>query len=270
MEIKSLGFKSELIFLEFDGEVVDRGAFVVVKTPTNPGYYWGNLLIFGRPPIKGDFRKWTALFDSEFSGPETKHKTLAWDSPTNEVGDISEFLSANYRLDSTAVLSAKADQIFRPAKYNDQIQIRELESDSDWREHIELQTSTGEAHLTRDQWLSFNTDQSVRYRKMIAADRGAWFGAYLDGKLVASMGLFHSKGVGRYQMVATAIEHRRQGIAATMVYEVAKHAFQNWNVKDLVMCADPDYFAIKIYESVGFKRSGLQHGVYWWQGKPVA
>lgn len=276
MEIKSLGFRSELIFLEFDGEVLDRGEYTVVRTLTNPGFYWGNLLIFDRAPVKGDYAKWVATFDREFADPRIKHKTFAWDSLASEIGDVAEFEANNFKLEKNAVLSAKANEIYRPQKYNSAIEIRQLKSgaepqaESDWYQNIELQTRTGEPHLTEAQWRDFSTQQSHRYREMIKAGRGAWFGAFLNNELVASLGLFHSNGVGRYQIVVTDENHRRQGIAATLVYEAAKYAFQNWNVQDLVMCADPDYFAIRIYESVGFKQTLTQHGVYWWEGKPRA
>ena len=61
----SLGWRTELIFARFDGQVVDRGDHLLVLTPTNPGYWWGNFLLFRHAPGAGDFERWTALFDKE-------------------------------------------------------------------------------------------------------------------------------------------------------------------------------------------------------------
>jgi len=47
------------------------------------------------------------------------------------------------------------------------------------------------------------------------------------------------------------------------VYLASQQALAS-GVRELVMCADPDYHAIRIYESVGFERRALEHGVYWW------
>lgn len=66
-----------------------------------------------------------------------------------------------------------------------------------------------------------------------------------------------------YQIVFTDPEFRRQGLCGTLVFETARLAFQNTEVDTLVMCADPDYFAIKIYESCGFRRNALEYGVSW-------
>jgi hypothetical protein len=38
-------------------------------------------------------------------------------------------------------------------------------------------------------------------------------------------------------------------------------------IKQLVMCADPDYFALQIYQTVGFKQIRVDHGLCWWDRK---
>jgi len=36
MKVHSLGYQTDLIFPAFDGEVIDRGDYLVIKTPSNP------------------------------------------------------------------------------------------------------------------------------------------------------------------------------------------------------------------------------------------
>ena len=67
MEIKSLGLRSDLIFSKFSGEIEDRGSYLLVKTPSNPGFHWGNYIIFSESPRKGDLEAWKAIFHKEFS-----------------------------------------------------------------------------------------------------------------------------------------------------------------------------------------------------------
>ena len=38
MEVKSLGYRTDLIFPAFDGEIIDRGAYLVVRTLSNPTF----------------------------------------------------------------------------------------------------------------------------------------------------------------------------------------------------------------------------------------
>ena len=46
MDIRSLGFRTDLRLLEMTGSVIeDRGTHLVVRTPANPTYFWGNFLL---------------------------------------------------------------------------------------------------------------------------------------------------------------------------------------------------------------------------------
>ena len=55
MEIKSLGYRTDLLLLELSGSVFhDAGEYVVVRTPDNPGFWWGNFLLYRTPFAPGD------------------------------------------------------------------------------------------------------------------------------------------------------------------------------------------------------------------------
>jgi hypothetical protein len=58
MKITSLARQTDLIFHEYDGEVLDRGNYVAIRTPKNPGYHWGNYLIFSLPPNREAVTQW--------------------------------------------------------------------------------------------------------------------------------------------------------------------------------------------------------------------
>jgi hypothetical protein len=34
-----------------------RSGFLVIRSPSNPAHYWGNLLLFDREPVAGDARR---------------------------------------------------------------------------------------------------------------------------------------------------------------------------------------------------------------------
>ncbi len=108
MDLRSLGYKTDLIFTALDGEVIDRGSYLVVKTLSNPNYFWGNLLIFDRAPKNGDFASWLKLFKAEFQDHRIYHMTFAWDSPTGEFGETSEFLDYGFRLERGVALTAQS------------------------------------------------------------------------------------------------------------------------------------------------------------------
>ena len=46
MEIRSLGLRTDLVLLRLGGSVVEHhDDHVVVRTPDNPTYWWGNFLL---------------------------------------------------------------------------------------------------------------------------------------------------------------------------------------------------------------------------------
>lgn len=273
MELTSLGHKSELIFTGFDGQVEDRGEYLVVRTLTNPNYFWGNLLIFGRAPRAGDLEAWRAIFKTEFPDPRIYHQTFAWQS-SEGAGDISTFLEFGFELQPQAVMATQ--KLSRPAKFNADIEMRVLAGDAEWNEMAELQVASADGKIPRDVLADFYYAQNKRFRAMERAGRGHWYGAFMRGdagaagsSMVAALGLYHQGGLGRYQSVVTHPSYRRRGICGTLVYLAGQAALHGMKPdakgeKHLVMCADPGYHALQIYKSVGFTTQQTEYGVSWW------
>lgn len=121
-----------------------------------------------------------------------------------------------------------------------------------------------------DYYEAFKTEQMKQYRKMSEDGLGNWFGAYLGEKLVGDLGIFYENDIGRYQNVGTHPEYRKKGICGTLVYEAGNIAFRDYDVNYLVIEADPEYHAARIYESVGFKKSETNYSLSWWRGKELS
>lgn len=262
MELVSPGYRSQLIFTNFDGLATDRGDCWAIHSLTNPNFFWGNLLVFDRPPQRGDADAWIRRFAAEFVDPRIYHVTLAWQSETGEIGDVGEFLERGYKFESTAVLTARS--VRTPAHINPSLQVRRLSTDRDWEDMLAVQMACAHSHISAANWENFYRAQATRYRAMEQAGMGHWYGGYFDGRLVAGLGIYHHSGLGRFQTVSTHPDFQRRGFCQTLVYETSRLALASGKVQELVMCADPDYHAIRIYEAVGFQRRALEHGVCWW------
>jgi hypothetical protein len=261
---RSLGMRSELIFVNFDGVVEDRGEFLVVRTPENPTYFWGNFIYMGRPPRAGDMASWRELFRSEFTDPRIYHETFGWDSPEGEEGEIAQFEQAGFEADRAVVLTANA--LNPPPHLCSGAVLRPLETDQDWKAQIDLlmtsRLSDDDKGISDERWLAFHATQSTRYRKMTVQNRGHWWGAFVDGRLACSLGVFHDgHGTGRYQVVTTDPAYRRRGLCGSLVHAAGSDALARWKLKNLVMLADPAYHAARIYESVGFRPTEKMIGV---------
>jgi ribosomal protein S18 acetylase RimI-like enzyme len=266
-QIQSLGFKTEMIFHRFDGEIEDRGEYVVVKTPSNPGFMFGNLLLFFTAPKKGSLENWKNLFRQEFAlHPAVEHYTFLWDSPNEGIGHVAEFEQENFKVDFSVVLTAKS--VILPMKHNSQVQVRPILSESDWAAVTENQIMSKAAEYESESYRRFKEKQMARYRAMSERGLGHWFGAFLDGRLVADLGVYRDGDIGRFQSVETHPEFQRQGICGSLVYESAQFALQKMNLKELVMVADENYHAAKIYESVGFAPAAKEYSAFWWDKGP--
>jgi len=263
MNVKSLGYRTDLFFPAYDGEIIDRSGYLVIRTPTNPTYYWGNFLLFSQPPKDGDFNKWRELFALEVgTPPETEHQVFGWDSPEGELGVIQPFLQAGFRLNNDIVMTS--NEPHSPPFPCDLVSIRALQDTDDWQQAIENQVVCREPEFTEREYRIFRQREMDRYRVMAASGRGDWYGAFADQQLVADLGLFHQEGTGRYQSVETHPDFRRRGIAGTLVFESARQAQTKYGIHTLVIVAEGASSAARLYGSLGFQQTEKQVGLEWW------
>jgi RimJ/RimL family protein N-acetyltransferase len=258
VDLTSLGYRTDLLFHSFEGEVTDRGRYLVIRTPSNPSYRWGNFLIFDAPPQPGDYATWTQLFAREVgTPPRIMHKLFAWDTVDGDNGAVNDFLEAGFELGEEVVMATTT--LVTPRRYNHEIEIRELTSDADFTEHVELHVVCRLVKDDEASYRAFYEASTESYRRMIRAGLGRWFGAFLDGRLVADMGIFANGELGRYQSVVTHPDFRRRGICSTLLYEVGRFGLETLGMHTLVIVADAHEFAKKIYAAAGVARVGGQN-----------
>ncbi len=264
MHVQSLGYRTDLIFPRFDGQIIDRGNYLVILTPTNPNFYWGNFILFSTPPQTGDLEKWKAIFSREIASLlKVEHFAFGWDTVAGELGAVKPFLDNGFNLDQSVVLTSR--QITIPPKYNQQVTIRPLNADWEWEQALQNQIICRPKEHSLAEYQVFKRGQMLRYRQMTNAGLGCWFGAFLNDQLVADLGVFTDGSVGRFQQVGTHPDFRRRGICGALVYQASRHAIDHLKIKTLVMVADENYHAAKIYQSVGFQPEEHQVGLDWWQ-----
>lgn len=252
-----------MIFAKFDGEIIEREDYIVFKTLTNPNYYWGNILLFKNPPFHKNLNEWKNLFKEEFKEEVYSHYTFAWDTDVKyEDRDLSQFLADGFILDQAIVLTSQ--KVHQPPKYNQEIEVRPLSTPKEWEDAIKVQVDNSHVVSTKQNLENFYRAQMKRYQKMVENKMGFWFGAFLGDVQVANLGIFTDGELARFQLVATHPEYQRQGICGSLVYQSARFAFLKMGVDSLIMVADENYHAAKIYESVGFIPTEKLSGVYWY------
>ena len=107
----SLGWRTDLNFARFDGELIERNDCIVVRTPSNPTYWWGNFLLFDHAPRAGDAAEWTRRFEAEIGRPqaESRHTTFGVDARESfELPD--DFVQRGFTLYASNVLTMRREQ----------------------------------------------------------------------------------------------------------------------------------------------------------------
>ncbi len=250
MDVQSLGFRTELPLLETSGsQVVDRGTHLVVRTPTNPTYYWGNFLLLPAPPAAGDVQHWLAEHRREF--PDAAHTTLGIDRFSDRE-ELEPLRAAGMRLDVPVTMTAdRGAPTATPRHRRGAASLPVTRTGPAWW------TSRWQVRTTRTSAATSSTRKTDSYRGLVGAGLGHWWGGFVDGRLVASMGIFRAgEGLARFQSVKTHPDHRGRGIAGTLVHAASRDALETLGARTLVMVADPDYLAIRVYRSVGFTEGG--------------
>jgi ribosomal protein S18 acetylase RimI-like enzyme len=248
MEIASLAFRTDLAMLEHSGSTVDdRGTHLVVRTPHNPTFWWGNFLLLATAPRGADeAREWLSTFEREF--PDARHRTFGVDGTEGSADDLTAFDEIGLDTELSSVMTASA--VHEPPRPNTGATYRPLGSARDWDQQLTLSLA-GEDPSAHS--LDFGTGRIRAQRRLVDAGYGAWWGAFEGETLLASMGLFTaSEGLARFQGVKTHPDARGRGLAGTLVHRVSRYGFDELGARTLVMVADPQYLAIRIYRSVGF------------------
>ena len=259
MEITSKGLQSEFIFHGFEGVMTDHGDCSSVRTPKNPDYFFGNFLLYAGPPAVGDLSHWMARFDEIFAPfPEVRHHAFQWlpsSSPVPEA--LEEFKKAGFTIDETSVLATQSAHTDKPAPSG--VEFRQIRTGAEWLAVIDAQVRDGFPQIPMDEYRRYKEKSFANYRRMADQGLGNWWGAFKGEELVADLGLFFGDGVGRFQSVETASEHRRQGICRAMVHHVSNYGLATHPGITLIMHADAHDVARGIYCSVGFKEIETLH-----------
>jgi ribosomal protein S18 acetylase RimI-like enzyme len=256
VDVISLGNRTDLALLQLGGtEVEDRGDHLVVRSPHNPAFWWGNFVFLAQVPPPEDTDRWLEQFAAEF--PEARHIALGFDGVDGSVADLASFAARGLNCEASTVMTASV--VHAPPRPNHQATYRKLSSDDDWAQSVDLRMACNDEDERGADELEFVTRRAATNRSLTEAGHGGWFGAFVDGRLLSQMGLVAaSPGLARFQSVETHPDARGQGLAGTLVHHVSRYGFGELGATTLVMVADPEYSAIRLYRSVGFADSESQ------------
>ncbi|ULH16716.1 GNAT family N-acetyltransferase [Deinococcus sp. KNUC1210] len=255
---RSLGYRTDTALLVQAGSAAEqKDGYQVIRTPKNPTFWWGNFLLLNEVPQPEALPGWLHTFGWEF--PEARHVALGLDLPGEVSLDIPP--GVGLTLTRSAVMTLERPECVPPPHPNTQAEYRPLHSDADWQQALTLRLVTNDT-LEPVAYQRFARRRLTLLREQAEAGLGAWFGAFLNGQMVAGMGLYTAgDGLARFQTVETHPAFRRRGLCGSLVAYAAAWGFEQLNARTLVMVADPEDEAIRVYRSLGFREREWQWGL---------
>jgi len=123
------GWATDLAILEHCGSIVDdREDHLVVRTPRNPDFHWGNCLFVTDEDTVGDARRWVDTFQSAF--PEATWVAIGL---TRMPDDLDAWVAMGLELELDDVLTTRI--LPRQAPLPEGYTVRRL-SGQDWEQSV--------------------------------------------------------------------------------------------------------------------------------------
>jgi GNAT superfamily N-acetyltransferase len=239
-----LGWHTDLAVRRLDGSVVEeRGDHLLVRTPANPLFHWGNFVLVTDPGRLDDAEGWLELFEHEF--PEAAHRAIGM---VAEPADLERWRALGLEIERDDVLATDTCPASTPLP--DGYLVRQLTEAIEWEQSTAMRIEEFAPDDPREAQFERNVTES----RVRTTDSGkvAWFGAFCGDRLAAELGIVDcDQGVARYQAVVTHADHRRQGLAGHLLGVAATWA-RDRGSRTWVIVADDGSDAARLYRARGF------------------
>lgn len=243
----SPGWTTDLEILRLTGsEITHAEDHVVVRTPHNPGYRWGNCILVLDAESINNPTLWISRFTELFP-----------DKGWNSIGlpempsDRRSWEEKGFYLEKLDVLTTTRlpKQTTMPERYT----VRQF-SDDDWTQltQLEIKGFGHDSNHDKNEIEDF-VRQTNRVRQQLCQNgNAAWFGALLGDQLISHLGVVKCGETARYQSVETDVEHRRKGLASHLLGKAAewsrRQGCDNW-----VIVTEETNDAGRVYRRAGFE-----------------
>lgn len=239
----SLGWRTDLDVLRQSGSRIrPADGYLVVETPDNPGYYWGNFVLVTDPGLAERPRECLTLMAREF--PSAGHVAIGLPAAP----DPQAWEGLDVDLERDEVLGAD-----RPPQGPDLppgYVARPLAGD-DWEQSLRNEVAeSGAADPVA--YADFARRRIASRQGMVADGVAVFVGAFAGEELVADLGIVLCEDAARYQSVATVPAHRRKGLASHLL-QVAGQWAGTRGATRWVIVAEPGSDAARLYRACGLE-----------------
>jgi Predicted acetyltransferase len=243
----SLDWATDLEILRLTGsDIQECEDHIIVKTPSNPNYHWGNCLLVVDHTLVSQAQTWVSKFHQHF--PNADWISIALPVMPKKTDDWE---SQGIALEPLEVLQTIELPKSFPLPYG--YQVRALEGD-DWEllSQKEIEENLISKMYEPKEYEDFITRNNQIRKSLCQKGKAAWFGAFFDNELVANLGIVVCEATARYQSVETHISHRRRGLASHLLGIAARWSADNGCV-NWVIATEATNDAGRVYRRAGFE-----------------
>jgi GNAT superfamily N-acetyltransferase len=240
------GWATDLAILELSGSTVEEHRdHLVVRSPHNPGFHWGNCIFVTTEDAVDDADRWVSTFGAAF--PEASWVAIGL---TRMPDAVHAWSAHGLELELDEVLTTET--LPRQAPCPDGYSVRLLGA-QDWEESVARavaendRTQEHEPHGFRQ----FAERRTRSRQALVESGDAAWFGAFAGATLVADLGIVRCGTTARYQDVGTDAQHRGRGLATHLLGVAARWSAER-GCDRWVIVTEETNAAGRVYRSVGF------------------
>ncbi|MGZ8744775.1 MAG: GNAT family N-acetyltransferase [Nocardioides sp.] len=242
-----LSWHTDIAVLVATGSSVEEHAdHLVVRTPANPTYAWGNFVLVTDPATVDDAARWEAVFASSFPG--TGHRAIGLSAHPS---DAAAWEAVGLAIEHEDVLVRDAPLARHPLPEG--YVVRPLTTDDDWEQShaLRLADLTAEQRATAGRG-AYERGATVARRRLAAGGNAVFLGAFAGDELAADQGILDcGGGVARHQAVMTGASHRRRGLTSHLL-GVASAWAADRGIHTWVILADADEGPGRLYQKLGY------------------
>ena len=242
--------------------------YLAYQTPARPDYWWGTYLVSVEPVTIDNLPKHSAAWHQRLGGiAGITKKIIEWEVPlaNANAADLLVLASAAGAsvYQSTVLLAERAILETRQANPADQLTIRRASSEGDVAAILDMALADLACEPDSPATADFLRWKHGQFAASVQSGNGDWWMLERDGELVGNCGLFADAGVGRFREVITDPAWRRRGFARALCAAVMADAFERSKVDKLVIVAERNSSAERIYRSLGFVPHSAKVALVW-------
>jgi GNAT superfamily N-acetyltransferase len=251
------GWATDIAIHELSGlTVADLGDHLVIRSPHNPQFHWGNCILVVDDQVIDDAERWVATFRQHFPSADWISIGLVA-MPSDEVA----WREAGINLERDEVLTTRA--LPRLAALPVGYEVRQVTTAADWEQSVLQGMRENDDTGLYDPELheKFLRNQVATRQALCDTGKAAWFAAFDGAELVSILGIVCCGSRARYQAVGTDVAHRGRGLASHLLGVAARWAADR-NCDEWVIVTEATNSAGHVYRSVGFEPAAASVSAY--------